>query len=759
MTSIVKFQSLSGDDEEAPHCHLLQIDDFKFLLDCGWDEANHEKIIDNLKRHARQIDAILISHPDLNHCGLLPYMTKLGINCPIYMTVPACKMGQMFMYDFCQSRTAVEDFNLFSLDDVDSVFDRVVQLKHNQTEAVRGQDYGLQIMPVQAGHMIGGTSWKITKDDEEEFVYCVDVNHKRETHLNGLEIERLDKPSLLITDGYNYGYQQERRAKRTEKLVQRLQSTTSKGGNVLITTDTAGRALEMALVLEGLWADERFGLSNVNLVMVSNVAQSTIDAAKGMIEWMSEKIIQKFTHKRENAFEFMKIQIKSSIQDVQRIPEPKVILATPIDMETGFSRELFVLMAGHPKNALIMTNRAGKASLCRKLIENEGMSSITLEMKKRVPLAGPELEEFERNKLEAMQEEEAKKREIESSDESDTEDSSTKRKTQSQHDIMMPHHATQKEGGFFKKARKTFPMFPFSENRIKWDDYGEIINPDDYRLHEAALDGDQLNLNSLAATQQSITFGRIHQAEQKEEDQEEEEEKVPTKCIKTREQVSIRCNIEFIDFEGRVDGESQLQLLSTIRPKEIILIRSKRAFVERFVTDLKAKVPGLSQVHVPKPNQIVDATKERHIFQLKLKDSLLSNLNFVRVGDKEIEVAWVKGRVDYFGGRLDVSDDEMEVDEPKEEKIKMDDIPTLQPLPYEEQGEHESIFINDTKLTELKHNLQKHGILAEFIGGNLVCNGKVAIKRSTNGVVQIEGALSEDYFYIRKLVYNNYAVV
>jgi len=48
---------------------------------------------------------------------------------------------------------------------------------------------------------------------------------------------------------------------------------------------------------------------------------------------------------------------------------------------------------------------------------------------------------------------------------------------------------------------------------------------------------------------------------------------------------------------------------------------------------------------------------------------------------------------------------------------------------------------------------------AEFIGGNLVCNGTVAIKRNQNGQVQIEGALSEDYFRIRTLVYDHYAIV
>ncbi|KAJ8309379.1 hypothetical protein KUTeg_014253 [Tegillarca granosa] len=30
--------------------------------------------------------------------------------------------------------------------------------------------------------------------------------------------------------------------------------------------------------------------------------------------------------------------------------------------------------------------------------------------------------------------------------------------------------------GFFKQAKKAYPMFPFSEDKIKWDEYGEIIN-------------------------------------------------------------------------------------------------------------------------------------------------------------------------------------------------------------------------------------------------------------------------------------------
>lgn len=36
--------------------------------------------------------------------------------------------------------------------------------------------------------MIGGTMWKIVKDGEEDIIYAVDYNHKKERFFNGYMI-------------------------------------------------------------------------------------------------------------------------------------------------------------------------------------------------------------------------------------------------------------------------------------------------------------------------------------------------------------------------------------------------------------------------------------------------------------------------------------------------------------------------------------------------------------------------------------------
>lgn len=50
MTSIIKFYTLSGAMDESPPCYLLQIDEFKFLLDCGWDENFNISVVNKLKK-------------------------------------------------------------------------------------------------------------------------------------------------------------------------------------------------------------------------------------------------------------------------------------------------------------------------------------------------------------------------------------------------------------------------------------------------------------------------------------------------------------------------------------------------------------------------------------------------------------------------------------------------------------------------------------------------------------------------------------
>ncbi|XP_062857770.1 cleavage and polyadenylation specificity factor subunit 2 [Trichomycterus rosablanca] len=788
MTSIIKLTAVSGAQEESALCYLLQVDEFRFLLDCGWDENFSMDIIDAMKRYVHQVDAVLLSHPDPLHLGALPYAVgKLGLNCTIYATIPVYKMGQMFMYDLYQSRHNTEDFTLFTLDDVDSAFDKIQQLKYSQIVNLKGKGHGLSITPLPAGHMIGSTIWKIVKDGEEEIIYAVDFNHKREIHLNGCSLEAISRPSLLITDSFNASYVQPRRKQRDEQLLTNVMETLRNDGNVLISVDTAGRVLELAQLLDQIWRTKDAGLGVYSLALLNNVSYNVVEFSKSQVEWMSDKLMRCFEDKRNNPFQFRHLSLCHSLQDLARVPSPKVVLCSQPDLESGFSRELFIQWCQDSRNSIILTYRTTPGTLARYLIDHPGEKMIDLEIRKRIKLTGQELEEYlEKEKIKketARKIEQAKEVDVDSSDESDMEDDleqSTHAVRTKHHDLMMKGEGGRK-GGFFKQAKKSYPMFPSHEERIKWDEYGEIIRAEEFLVPELQATEEEKN---------KLELGLANGDERMDQDL----SVIPTKCTSSTETLEIRARVAYIDYEGRSDGDSIKKIINQMKPRQLIIVHGPPETSQDLADSCKAFSGKDIKVYTPKLQETVDATSETHIYQVRLKDSLVSSLQLCKA--KDTELAWIDGVLDMRvvkvdtgvqpedgGAREDAENAEAPMDvstdlavEPsviatqramqtlfgedeKEISDESDVIPTLEPLPQTEAPGHQAVFINEPRLSDFKQVLLREGIQAEFVGGVLVCNNMVAVRRTEAGRVGLEGCMCEDYFRIRELLYQQYAVV
>jgi cleavage and polyadenylation specificity factor subunit 2 len=151
MSNSIQFTPLSGSQDEGPLCYLLEIDDIRILLDCGWDVEFNPDRLHNLKRYqiesnvriARDIDVVLLSHADLAHIGAYPYASaKLGLSAPVYCTLPVQNMGRVCLLDSLASKCNEEKFDLFSYTDVNGAFDRINSLRFSQITALSGNAIG-----------------------------------------------------------------------------------------------------------------------------------------------------------------------------------------------------------------------------------------------------------------------------------------------------------------------------------------------------------------------------------------------------------------------------------------------------------------------------------------------------------------------------------------------------------------------------------------------------------------------------------------
>eukprot|EP00061_Rhincodon_typus_P017806 g46671.t1 len=354
---------------------------------------------------------------------------------------------------------------------------------------------------------------------------------------------------------------------------------------------------------------------------------------------------------------------------------------------------------------LINTYLTTPGTLARYLIDNPNTKKMDIEIRRRVKLEGKELEEYlEKEKLKkeaAKKQEQEKERDVDSSDESDVEEDMDQPLTgKTKHDLMMKSESSRK-GSFFKQAKKSYPMFPAAEERMKWDEYGEIIRAEDFLVPELqAAEEEKSKLDS------GLSNG--------EEPMDQDLSDVPTKCISALETIEIRARVTYIDYEGRSDGDSIKKIINQMKPRQLIIVHGPPESSQDLAESCKAFGGKDIKVYTPKLQETIDATSETHIYQVRLKDSLVSSLQFCKA--KDAELAWIDGVLDMRVSKVDTGvileegelredeEGEMQVDAPssthnsdqvaaqqkamkslfdddeKETNEDLDVIPTLEPL-------------------------------------------------------------------------------
>ncbi|KAJ8748317.1 hypothetical protein K2173_001736 [Erythroxylum novogranatense] len=739
MGTLVQVTPLSGVYNENPLSYLVSVDGFNFLIDCGWNDHFDPSLLNPLSRVASTIDAVLLSQPDTLHLGALPYaMKKLGLSAPVYATEPVYRLGLLTMYDQYLSRKAVSEFDLFTLDDIDAAFQHVTRLTYSQNHHLSGKGEGIVVAPHVAGHLLGGTVWKITKDGED-VVYAVDFNHRRERHLNGTVLESFVRPAVLITDAYNALNNQPPRQQRDKEFLEKtILKTLEAGGNVLLPVDTAGRVLELILILEQFWAQR---LLNYPIYFLTYVASSTIDYVKSFLEWMSDAIAKSFETSRDNAFLLKHVNLLINKSELDAVPiGPKVVLASMASLEAGFSHDIFVEWAADAKNLVLFTERGQFGTLARMLQADPPPKAVKVTMSKRVPLVGDELIAYEEEqkrikkeeelKASLAKEEESKTSHVPDSNLNDPMVIDTGNMNVSS-DVVGPHATGYQDiliDGFVSPSTSVALMFPFFESNSEWDDFGEVINPDDYIMKDEDMDHAAMHVGEYANGKFDEGSANLILDTR------------PSKVVSSELAVQVRCSLIYIDYEGRSDGRSIKSILAHVAPLKLVLVHGSAEATEHLKQHcLKHVCP---HVYSPQIEETVDVTSDFCAYKVQLSEKLMSNVLFKKLGDYEI--AWVDAEVG------------------KTENGTLSLLPISTTPPH-----HKSVLVGDLKMADFKQFLASKGVQVEFAGGALRCGEFVTLRKVGNpgqkqgggsGTQQVvvEGPLCEDYYKIRDHLYSQF---
>lgn len=346
---------LGAGQDVGRSCILVTLNNKTIMFDCGMHMGYHDErrfpdftyISKDLNPQAmtNSIDAVIISHFHLDHCGSLPYFTEIiGYEGPIYMSFPTKAIAPILLEDmrkiFAERKG---ESNFFTQADIANCMKKVTAVNVHQTITV-GPD--LEIKAFYAGHVLGAAMFYV-RSGNESVVYTGDYNMTPDRHLGAAWIEKL-KPDVLITESTYATTIRDSKRTRERDFLKKVHSCVMNGGKVLIPVFALGRAQELCILIESFW--DRMNLSNIPVYFSTGLTARANEYYKLFIHWTNQAIKQTFTER--NMFDFK--HIKPFELDMADNPGPQVLFATPGMLHAGTSLDVFKKWCSNPKNMIIL---------------------------------------------------------------------------------------------------------------------------------------------------------------------------------------------------------------------------------------------------------------------------------------------------------------------------------------------------------------------------------------------------------------------
>ena len=236
--------------------HLVESGNTKVLLDCGLYQGKREEARQRNSHfpfHPDQIDAVILSHAHIDHCGNLPTLTRQGYSGPIYTTPPTRDLLRVMLRDSAKiqeedaahiniARNYAEPWvqPLYTYSDVDRVFSQVVSVPYGRdVDAARGVRFRF----LEAGHILGSAAVQMAvaaHDRPRTLTFTGDLGRR------GMPLLKPAAPvppaDLLVCESTYGNRKHEPIAGTVEKLYAKVRETIARGGKVLIPAFSLGRS-------------------------------------------------------------------------------------------------------------------------------------------------------------------------------------------------------------------------------------------------------------------------------------------------------------------------------------------------------------------------------------------------------------------------------------------------------------------------------------------------------------------------------------
>jgi metallo-beta-lactamase family protein len=384
----VNFYSLGAAEEVTGSKHVLEIGGRSYLIDCGsfqGSRAEADRKNRDLSIPPDRIEAAILTHGHLDHCGLLPLLVKQGYSGNFYATPATRDIASLIMMDSAniQARDAAylkkqaqkkgEKFTwkpLYTEKDAIQATSQMLGVSYNRPLYIGD---GVNLEFYDAGHILGSAMALITvkKDGKETRVLCSgDLGRKGKPIIRDPAIP--PAPDYLVLES-TYG---DRRHDSSDDAMEKLAKVALRAdqnrGKILIPAFAIERTQELVYYFH-LLVDDGI-IPEIPMYVDSPMATNATTIFQVHPECYDQEIKEAFIKHHKNPFGFNSLHFTTSVDESKALNDhggPLVIISADGMCEAGRIQHHLINNISNPNTTVLTVGYMAENTLGRRIRNRE----------------------------------------------------------------------------------------------------------------------------------------------------------------------------------------------------------------------------------------------------------------------------------------------------------------------------------------------------------------------------------------------------
>ena len=375
-TEWIRLSALGGFREVGRSAVLLQTPESRVLLDCGIKPGSNDYPYLNIpEAEISKLNAVVLSHSHMDHCGMIPYLYEMGFDGPLYLTAPTRDLMVLMCMDYIELTQREGKTPPYSTKGIKEAVKHAICLDYGEVSDITPD---MRLTLLNSGHVLGGALVHVhIGNGMYNLLYTADFKFDR-TALFEPASNDFQRAETVIIES-TYGLPEDLMPKRQDaesNLIEICKKTVERGGKVLLPSFAVERSQDVMVILS------KAGFEHP--IYLDGMVWDATAIHTAYPEYFNRDLQKMILQQGTNPFtgpNFKRIGSEDERRKILENPEPCVIISTSGMLTAGPAVWWLRNLAEDKKNSLVFIGFQGEGTLGKRI--QKGWKEVPMEVNGR----------------------------------------------------------------------------------------------------------------------------------------------------------------------------------------------------------------------------------------------------------------------------------------------------------------------------------------------------------------------------------------